>query len=180
MMQTDKNLIHLIDIKTDDISDYKYTSMLLVFPKCSGKCKNCQNGNLQNRDKSKDIHIPAKSIINHYNRLKTHTAIVCAGLEPFDSLYDLQDVFREFVISSNKRKSDFVIYTGYTQEEVEIVVNLLKNILFTNEKGMKRLIIKFGRYDETKTNNTDDIDPILGIHLATSNQYVVSYESNKL
>nr|CAI9751442.1 hypothetical protein DGKKSRWO_DGKKSRWO_CDS_0151 [uncultured phage]CAI9752330.1 hypothetical protein CVNMHQAP_CVNMHQAP_CDS_0153 [uncultured phage] len=30
--------VELIDVKTDNITDYKKTSLLLVTPKCSGKC----------------------------------------------------------------------------------------------------------------------------------------------
>lgn len=175
------DLFRLVDIKTDDISDYKHTAMLLVFPNCLGKCKNCQNSKLQKRNKFNDIFVTAESIINYYNRLKTHSAIVCAGLEPFDSFYDLKDIFECFVDSAKKPENDFVIYTGYYYDEIKENVDELHDYLKRNNKNsLKRLIIKFGRYDETQPNRKGDVNPILGVTLATCNQYVVSYESNEL
>ena len=115
--------ISLIDVKTDDTTDYKDTSLLLVFPTCKGKCEGCQNWKLFNV-KSKQYLL--KSILDLYNSMETHKAIICAGLEPFDSFVELKSLFEE-VLKLNK-ETDFVIYTGYYKEEVTFLVNELVTI----------------------------------------------------
>ena len=66
--------------------------------------------------------------------------------------------FREF---SN---DDFVIYTGYNKEE-ERPQTLIK---FIKENQYKNIIIKYGRYIP---NQTPHYDEVLGVNLASDNQY---------
>ena len=91
----------------------------------------------------------------------TH-ALVCGGLEPFDSkgsLYTFLDRFR-------RRSSDtIVIYTGYTEEEL---INEIPNI-----KSFGNIIIKFGRFIPDRPSRYDEI---LGVTLASDNQYAKYYE----
>ena len=56
---------------------------------------------------------------------------------------------------------DFVIYTGYTRDE-------LKSKLKPLYKVPGHLIIKWGRY---RPNQEPHYDPVLGVKLASDNQY---------
>ena len=66
--------------------------------------------------------------------------------------------FREF---SN---DDLVVYTGYNKEEERPQV-LIK---FIKENQYKNIIIKYGRYIP---NQTPHYDEVLGVNLASDNQY---------
>jgi hypothetical protein len=84
-------------------------------------------------------------------------AIVCGGLEPFDSWIELLDFIKEFRYYSD---DDIVIYTGYKEEEIVDKVNVLKSY--------EPIIIKFGRYIPGQQSHYDEV---LGINLASNNQY---------
>lgn len=162
--------ISLIDVKTDDTTDYKETSLLLVFPKCSGKCNGCQNWQLFNIKNIRTYKI--KSIIELYNSLNTHKSIVCAGLEPFDSFDELLLLISKIV--RLEKSVDFIIYTGYNKEEIDSKIKLLLETFILNVKNRQsKIIIKYGRYDKTK--NKKWYSKVLGVGLATSNQYVIMY-----
>lgn len=164
-----ENNIYLIDVKSDNITDYIKTSLLLVFPYCSGKCKGCQNYELQKKGDSLKKQFKIDSIISYYDSLTTHEAIVCAGLEPFDSFNDLY-LLVENLFSDENRNIDFVIYTGYYKEEIENLVNNMIKLLKDNNKS---LIIKYGRYDETDIKEWKS--NILGVKISTKNQYIEKY-----
>ena len=171
-----KKTIKLVDVKTDNMTDYKKTSLLLVFPMCSGKCgEKCQNYHMIGKTKTKNFKI--KSIIELYNNLKQHQAIVCAGLEPFDTFDDLYNIFEAFL--SNIKPVDFVIYTGYTYDELhktKQIDDLLK-CFYKHLNISKNLIIKFGRYNEDQSCNSY-ISKILGVKLATGNQHVIKFSKS--
>lgn len=168
MVQRHNEQIKLIDVKADNTTDYKYTSLLFVFPYCSNKCKNCQNYEIQNMTPISYLY---SSIINFYNQLTTHKSIVCAGLEPFDSFEELQLLFDVFM--KNHKPVDFVIYTGYEYEEIKDKVKILLTVFNNNQNFKSKLIIKFGRYDENKFKTWHS--ELLGVDLATNNQYVSCY-----
>ena len=97
-----------------DLSNYYIPSMFLIFPYCTFKCdKECGQQVCQNSALAREPIIETNPIevINRYiNNPLTH-AIVCGGMEPFDSkeeLYSFLSLFRGF---SN---DTVVIYTGYT------------------------------------------------------------------
>ena len=174
----------LFDIKTDDITDYKKISLLLVFPYCSGKCGiDCQNRQLWN--KKPDLDIELCNIVEFYNSLKTHEAVVFAGLEPFDSI-EIYDLIYNFI--KNRKPVDIVIYTGYTDKEYlenyekdlieKFVVACKENLVYTSES---KIIVKTGRYDKSQICN-DNYSSILGVNLATKNQRAreYTYIDNKL
>lgn len=152
----------LVGIIDEDFVNYKKVSMTLEFPYCSFKCDKdancnvCQNSLLSEYE---IIDIDANKIINYYKNDPITESIVCQGLEPFDSwneLYEFIKLFREAY------DDDIVIYTGYTEEEVKkfgYIFNLLK---------FKNIIIKFGRF---VPNDKKRFDDILGVTLASSNQY---------
>lgn len=145
----------------EDFVNYKKPSMVIEFPYCDFKCdkecgqKVCQNSDLVNSP-NEDISIIR--IVKTYMENSITNAIVFQGLEPFDSkhdLYQLIKVFREYT------KDDIVIYTGYTEEELDYEIQVLKRLF-------KNIIIKFGRFIP---NQPSYYDETLGVFLASSNQY---------
>ena len=143
-----------------DICNYKKPAMFLIFPYCSFKCdRECGRPICQNSTLAREpiIEIPSKEIIKRYlNNPLTH-AIVCGGLEPFDSAQELLIFVTLFRVFS---QDPIVIYTGYTEEEIyEQVISLQK---FDN------IIIKFGRFIP---DSPHIFDALLGIELASNNQY---------
>lgn len=145
----------------EDFVNYRKPSMVLEFPICKNfKCDKergervCQNSLLA---QSPNIEIYPISLIKKYLNNPISEAIVCQGLEPFDSWPDLIDFlycFRQY------SQDDFVIYTGYTEKEIQDKIDTLKNF--------KNVIIKFGRYIP---NQPKHFDEVLGVSLASPNQY---------
>lgn len=143
-----------------DICNYKKPAMFLIFPYCSFKCdKECGVSVCQNSALAREpvISVNIADIIQRYlNNPLTH-AVVCGGLEPFDSkddLYVFMDRFR-------RRSMDpIIIYTGYTEEELQDEMPILQD--FDN------IIVKFGRFIP---NSPHIYDAILGVELASDNQY---------
>lgn len=154
--------IRIKGIKMEDFTNYKRPSMYIAFPSCTFKCERecgqniCQNSSLV---QAPILETGVKSIVNQYINNPITSAIVIAGLEPFDSEEDLLTLVSYLRIST---QDDIVIYTGYTKEEIkdrEIYKYLLK---------AKNIIIKFGRYIP---HQQPHYDPVLGINLASENQY---------
>lgn len=146
----------LIDLIDEDFINYKKRSMVLGFPKCNMKCgcEYCQNAGLLD---APHINTSCKQIIQRYMKNEITEAIVCQGLEPLDSFYDLLTFIDEFRKVSN---DDIVIYTGYTKCEISEQVNTLKQY--------PNIIIKFGRYVPGQQPHYDEV---LGVDLASDNQY---------
>ena len=167
----------LLDVKTDNVTDYKKTSMLIAFPTCSGKCNNCQNQYLLDR-KNETVLSNAEHIVDFYNNLLTHDAIVMAGLEPFDSFMDVLSIVNELG-NSVKHDVDIVIYTGYDQGEY--IDNFERNLVDTfkhaveSNNHIKSLIVKIGRYDEDYSIEDGWFNKSLGVNLATTNQFTLTY-----
>ncbi len=144
----------------EDFVNYKKPSMFIGFPSCSWKCekecgkKVCQNGTLAT---SPDITIGVKSIVNRYINNPITSSIICGGLEPFDTWDDLYQLIVYMRVST---QDDIVIYTGYYKEEIEEYINELK--------AFRNIIIKFGRYIPNQEKHYDEV---LGVYLASNNQY---------
>lgn len=143
-----------------DICNYKEPSMFLIFPNCTFKCdKECGRSICQNSALAyePEIEIKAVDVVQRYiNNSLTH-AVVCGGLEPFDSWDDLWSficVFRGF------SKDPIIIYTGYKEEEVQEKVKLLSKL--------DNIIVKFGRFIP---DSPHIFDTVLGVELASNNQY---------
>ena len=129
--------------------------MFIGMPKCTFKCDNCQNKKLNDE---KNIVVQPEDIVLNYINNPITEAIVFGGLEPFDTfddLFTLIKLFRKYT------HDDIVIYTGYYKEEIQEY--LLQLLQFNN------IIIKYGRYD---SNSTPVYNDILGVKLASTNQYV--------
>ena len=144
----------------EDFVNYKKPSMTIEFPYCNFKCDKdcgqqvCQNSALVNEP---NISISVYKIIDRYLNNPITKAIVCQGLEPFDSKDDLITFIDRF---RRRTDDDIVIYTGYTKKELQTEIQLLQN--FNN------IIIKFGRFIPNQPSHFDDI---LGVTLASPNQY---------
>ena len=143
-----------------DFVNYKKPSMFILFPYCTFKCDKengcavCQNSILANQPTHT---IAMETIFDLYSRNPITKAIVCGGLEPmdsFDEVWSLLSYFRHHCAD------DFVIYTGYKEEEIKDKLEILE--LYEN------VIVKFGRFIP---NDTPHFDDILGINLASNNQY---------
>lgn len=144
----------------EDFSNYKLPSMFIIFPTCDWKCDKecgervCQNGSLaQTPIKYIDIDI----LIEKYLNNPITKAVVCGGLEPFDSWSELLLFIKKF---RAKSKDDIVIYTGYYKEEIANKINILKR--FPN------IIIKTGRFIPGHEKHYDEV---LGVELASPNQH---------
>lgn len=144
----------------EDFVNYKVPSMYIGFPKCSFKCEKecgmqvCQNSILAT---SPTINVSVNTIVNRYMNNPITSAIIIAGLEPFDTfnqLLSLIDGIREYT------DDDIVIYTGYYRNEIEDKINQIKTI--------KNIVIKFGRFIP---NQKPHYDKVLGVELVSDNQY---------
>ena len=143
-----------------DIVNYYKPNMFIIFPNCTFKCEKdcgiecCQNSTLVN---SKTIEIDIDKIIYKYiNNPLTH-AVVCGGLEPFDSFSDLLKLITKLRAVND---DDIVIYTGYNKDEISMYLKELSP--FNN------IVIKYGRYIP---NSKTIYDSVLGVNLASDNQY---------
>ncbi|MBQ6907421.1 MAG: 4Fe-4S cluster-binding domain-containing protein [Clostridia bacterium] len=149
-------------IVDEDFSNYKKPSMFIASYKCSGKCEKecgmrvCQNSTLAT---APNIKISTRDIIERYLKNPLTEAIVFGGLEPFDDFDSVAWLIK--VLRLNYMCDDVVvIYTGYYLEEIQDKIDILKQF--------KNIIIKFGRFIP---NNKGKFDKVLGVRLASDNQY---------
>jgi hypothetical protein len=152
------------EIRDEDFTSYKKPSMIIGFPSCTWKCERecgcrgiCQNSALA---AALDVEISIQDIVDRYLRNTITKAIIFAGLEPMDSWPDmiaLIDEFRKYT------EDEIIVYTGYKMEEI-----CKKTYWLGNE--YKNIIFKIGRFIPDQQSRYDDI---LGINLASNNQYAV-------
>lgn len=149
----------------EDFVNYKKPAMVIEFPYCNFKCDKeygksiCQNSSLI---KEPNINISYENIIERYLANPITEAIVCQGLEPFDSMFDIISLIL-LLRGHYHCNDDFVIYTGYTKEE------LIKNRETPQSLAQfGNVIIKYGRYIPDQTPHYDEV---LGVNLASDNQY---------
>ena len=158
-------------IEAENFENFKVPALFIAFPRCSFKCDKeagcavCQNSALAS---SPSIDISVDTIVDLYMDNPMTEAIVCGGLEPFDSLDDLICL----ILNLRYRTSDpIIMYTGYTEEEIESmeyrVGNELKPVLDIL-KVYENIEIKFGRYIPNQNKHWDNL---LGVELASPNQY---------
>ena len=141
---------------SEDFVNYKKPAMTIMFPYCTFKCgtEYCQNSPLS---KAKDIEIDITDIVIRYLNNPITESVVMQGLEPFDSWDDLIEFVKQLRESTD---DDIVIYTGYNKEEIADKITLLSKY--------KNIVIKYGRYIPRQEKHYDDV---LGVYLASSNQY---------
>ena len=141
---------------SEDFVNYKKPAMTIMFPCCNFKCgtEYCQNSPLATTE---NIELDISDIVIRYLNNPITESVVMQGLEPFDSWNDLIELVDCLRRSTN---DDIVIYTGYNKEEIINKVCLLSNY--------KNIIIKYGRYIPNQEKHYDEV---LGVYLASSNQY---------
>ena len=148
------------EIRDEDFTSYKKPSMVIGFPSCTFKCerergqKMCQNSALVH---APNIDLSISSLIERYMNNQITHAVICAGLEPIDSWEDLQCFIMNFRYWSG---DDIVIYTGYNKDEIKDKIEWLR--LY------EPIVIKYGRFIPNQQPHYDDV---LGIKLASDNQY---------
>lgn len=154
-----------MNVKTivdENFQDYKKPGMFIAFSRCSFKCEKdadvacCHNSPLA---KSKDVSLPAQSIIERYINNPITSSVICGGLEPLDDFKSLKELLGILRIRF-KNNDDFVIYTGYNKEEIEEKIKELKKY--------KNIIMKYGRFIP---NQQKKYDEVLGICLSSGNQF---------
>lgn len=147
-------------IVIEDFANYKEPSMFIAMPSCTWKCcidnpSICQNNSLAKAE-TKDVSI--QYIITLYRNNPICRGIVFGGLEPFDSFDEL--IYFIYTFKQYYSEDYIVIYTGYNEDEIEDKIEVLKRY--------KNMIIKFGRY---VPNQKPHYDEVLGVYLASDNQY---------
>lgn len=161
-------------IQTERYQDYRVPAMFIACSKCTFKCDRecgkpvCQNSELaQVPDKT----IDTADIIYMYTENPITQSIIFGGLEPLDQTEDIVNVasqLRQLGITD-----DVVIYTGYTEEEVcEKTIDGIPFLEYA-QKHFAPLVIKYGRY---VPNQQPHYDEVLGVTLASDNQYARRYE----
>lgn len=141
---------------------YKAPAMLIGMPTCTFKC--CKEQGLpvtvcQNQPWAlcPTVDLSNDFLINKYLSNSISSAVVFAGLEPLDSFEEVIGFIKDFRAASN---DPIVIYTGYREDEVKQKIKELQKL--------PNIIIKFGRYMPGEKRH---FDAVLGIDLASSNQY---------
>ena len=143
-----------------DLINYRLPSMFIAFPKCDFKCdKECGEQVCQNSTLAHEININMdnKEIIKRYLNNPITKAIVCGGLEPFDTFKDLYNIIEDIRHYTN---DDIIVYTGYNINEISDKIYQLQKF--------KNIIIKFGRFIPNQEKHYDEL---LGVDLASPNQY---------
>lgn len=168
----------------EDFVNYKLPSMYIATATCSFKCDKeygqpiCQNSELV---KQPTIDVPIDQLIGRYVLNPITNAVVFGGLEPFDQIEGVVD----FILKLRRSgcHDDIVVYTGYKKEELQHIkittavredetphpwmnADLIKCI--QQESWIDNIIIKYGRYIP---NQQPHYDPVLGVYLASDNQY---------
>ena len=154
--------MHLKGITDEDFVNYKLPSMFVATTYCSFKCEKengvrcCHNSALVSQP---IIEIDDDELIQRYRANGITKAIVFGGLEPFEQSLELLSFIAKLRTGYNIH-DPVVIYTGFDEDEVEEDLKALR--MFDN------IVVKFGRY---KMNEEPHYDEVLGIELASDNQY---------
>ena len=158
----------------EDFVNYKKPSMVIMCPYCTFKCDKecgeqvCQNSALAT---SPDIQIDNFSIVDRYLKNPITKAIVFSGLEPFDSFEDMYSII--YALRQQNCTDDVVIYTGYDRDEISTMKRADGFFYIDSLILLRPIIVKYGRY---KPNQKMKYDKILGVNLASDNQYAIRYE----
>ena len=155
--------MRISNLKDEDFVNYKKPSLFIGTCFCNWKCCDeagisrevCQNYQLHN---SKQHDLTFEQIYRRYINNPLTSAIVIGGLEPIlqsEEVIGLIKYFRE-----HNCHDDFVIYTGYYEEEIQSIIDTLKEY--------DNIIFKFGRF---KPNQEKHWDEVLGVYLISNNQY---------
>ena len=153
-------------IVDEDFVNYQKPSMFIGTISCGGKCcleggfplSVCQNDGWRG---NAPIDIRDEVIVKRYLQNQITHSIVLGGLEPMeqsDEVLALIKTLREDFDCHD----DVVIYTGYYPDEVTAILDKLQ--------AFDNIVVKFGRYVPNMKPRFDDV---LGVNLASDNQYAV-------
>ena len=150
---------------TEDFSNYKEPSMFIISSFCDWKCCSelgldigvCQNASLVSQRVQR---ISTFRLYEVFEENPITRAVVIGGLEPMLQFFEIKLLIEYFRYRS--AYCPFIVYTGYYQEEIQEQISELSQF--------ENIIIKFGRY---VPNLRPKFDPILGVQLASENQYAV-------
>ena len=153
------------DVVVEDFLNYKEPSMLIVSALCDWKCCTeagldisvCQNASLVS---SPSKIISDETLLRMFCSDPITKAIVVGGLEPMLQIYELLSLIGCF--RAHGENSPFVIYTGYYEREIPDHLQRLRQY--------RNIIVKFGRFIP---NCLPRFDQVLGVMLASNNQYAV-------
>lgn len=149
-------------ITDEDFVNYKVPSMFIATATCDFKCDHecgrqvCQNAELANADQ---IHTDDDYLIQRYLKNHITRAIVFGGLEPFDQWNEIFNFIQKLRMQYGCT-DPVVIYTGYTEAEIDGQLRFLMSV--------PNIIVKFGRF---VPDQEPHLDEVLGVNLASGNQY---------
>lgn len=148
-------------IVAEDFIQYRKPSLFVSNSVCDWfKCDKengeqlCINSHLV---KSKTLAITYDRIIQMYLDNPITESVVFGGLENFDEFEQLRrfiECFRKY------SKDDVIVYTGYNKSEIEEKISTLAQY--------PNILVKYGRF---RPNKEKHYDSILGVELASDNQY---------
>ena len=162
----------------EDMVNYKEPSMFVGFPYCSFKCEiDCGEIICQNHP-NYNLNLVNVSIDNLCKRFIDNDlskSLVLGGFEPLDSPFDVETLI-DTLRNKYNCNSPIIIYTGYTEEECNGIhkkeyqnVNYEKlQAVYNQIISYSNIIIKFGRFIPNMKSHFDDV---LGVNLASDNQY---------
>ena len=145
----------------ENFQDYKKCSMLIGTAYCDWKCcKECGEDLCQNIPlaQSPIIEMSNEIIAEKYLKNELSSTIIFGGLEPMDQF---DEVVACIATLRRHTNDDIVIYTGYDKDEIIGKVRYLADTF-------ENIIIKYGRF---VPHDTSRYDEVLGITLASQNQY---------
>ena len=154
-------------IVEEDFEYYKEPVMLVAAIGCSFKC--CREAGIPNSiclneawSRKPAWSVDDDGIVNRYLANPINKALCFGGLEPLDQFDEVVALISRF------RDDPIIIYTGYTEDEVASKIAVLA--AFSN------VLIKFGRFVPDQPHH---VDPLLGVELASPNQYAKRLEDIK-
>lgn len=162
----------------EDFVNYKKPVMYIAFPKCSFKCdkengaRYCQNWEVARQP---NIEVEEDRLAQRYLMNPITEGIVISGLEPFDTPMQLFS-FVACIRFKYHCEDPIVIYTGYTEEELDsghyYDVNYDANKTSWELLKSYGIIVKFGRF---RPNEEKHYDEVLGVYLMSNNQYAKEF-----
>lgn len=142
--------------------DYKKISSMICAPYCDWKCcKECGEDICQNLPLVQQpiMDIDNKILIDRYIQNKLSSALIIAGLEPFDNFEDLLNFIKDF---RQESQDEIIIFTGFYEYEIAEQLERLKKY--------SKIIVKFGRFIPNQESHYDEV---LGVNLANKEQYAI-------
>lgn len=159
----------------EDFVNYKKPSMVVLFPNCTFKCeKECGKRVCQNSALAQAPNIGIESnlefLTERYMNNPITKALCFSGLDPID---DFKNMLNMGIIFRMLCDDDIVIYTGYTEEELSEMNDDSGTYLEQIKHFLSPCVVKYGRYIPDQPSHFDEV---LGVNLASNNQYAVRYE----